>query len=547
MKKLAVMYLRLSRDDGEEIESNSISSQRELIKAYGKQHGLNISCEYVDDGVSGATFNRPSFKRMMEDLEKGKIETIVVKDLSRFGRDYNETGKYLQKIFPEKKVRFISINDNYDSMNADANDTHLVLPIKNFINDSYCRDISMKVKSSQQMKRKKGEFIGAFAPFGYKKNPNDKHQLIIDQEVKGIIETIFNKKVDGYSSSSIAKYLNELGIVTPARHREKKLGDSVGFVGKDKKWDAKMINRIISNPVYIGTLEQGKQMKLNYKSDKRIDIKKEDWVVIENAHKGIISQSIFAIANEMLLRDVNSRGIPGLFSGMLFCKDCGSQMIRRVVKYKDKTNVFYICGSHNDSGECSRHSVKEDELKDVVEHLLNDFLHYNERIYHHALRQDFNSIEFKAEVEDLLQEKKKYETLRQSLFMDLEDDLITEEEFNRFRASYALKIKEISVQIENKNKIMNEVQEKIRNRQWLIDLDELKEDGKLDRKRLVYLVNRIKIGEEKKISVVFNHMDELNALETLIKQAQIKEKSKEGKLIAFPLNRVSGDEVVCHG
>ena len=547
MKKLAVMYLRLSRDDGEEIESNSISSQRELIKAYGKQHGLNIACEYVDDGVSGATFNRPSFKRMMEDLEKGKIETIVVKDLSRFGRDYIETGKYLQKIFPEKKVRFISINDNYDSMNADANDTHLVLPIKNFINDSYCRDISMKVKSSQQMKREKGEFIGAFAPFGYKKNPKDKHQLIIDQEVKGIVETIFNKKVEGYSSNAIAKFLNELGIITPARHKENELGDSVGFTGKDRKWNAKMINRIISNPVYVGTLEQGKQMKLNYKSDKRIDIKKEDWVVIENAHKGIVSQSIFAIANEMLLRDVNSRGVPSLFSGMLFCKDCGSQMIRRVVKFKDNTNVFYICGSHNDSGECSRHSIKEEELKDVVEHLLNDFLHYNERIYHHALRQDFNSIEFKAEVNDLLGEKKKYETLRQSLFMDLEDDLITEEEFNRFRANYAAKIKEISIQIENKNRMMNEVQDKIRNRQWLIDLDELKEDGELDRRRLVYLVNRIKIGEDKKISVVFNHMEELNALETIIKQAQLNQKSKDGKIYVFPLARVSGDGVAYYG
>ncbi len=547
MKKLAVMYLRLSRDDGEEVESNSISSQRELIKAYGKQHGLNISCEYVDDGVSGATFNRASFKRMMEDLEKGKIETIVVKDLSRFGRDYIETGKYLQKIFPEKKVRFISINDNYDSFNADANDTHLVLPIKNFINDSYCRDISMKVKSSQQMKREKGEFIGAFAPFGYKKNPKDKHQLIIDQEVKGIVETIFNKKVEGYSSNAIAKFLNELGIITPARHKENELGDSVGFTGKDRKWNAKMINRIISNPVYVGTLEQGKQMKLNYKSDKRIDIKKEDWVVIENAHKGIVSQSIFAIANEMLLRDVNSRGVPSLFSGMLFCKDCGSQMIRRVVKYKDNTNVFYICGSHNDSGECSRHSIKEEELKDVVEHLLNDFLHYNERIYHYALRQDFNSIEFKAEVNDLLGEKKKYETLRQSLFMDLEDDLITEEEFNRFRANYAAKIKEISIQIENKNRMMNEVQDKIRNRQWLIDLDELKEDGELDRRRLVYLVNRIKIGEDKKISVVFNHMEELNALETIIKQAQLNQKSKDGKIYVFPLARVSGDGVAYYG
>ncbi len=547
MKKLAVMYLRLSRDDGEEVESNSISSQRELIKVYGKQHGLDISCEYVDDGVSGATFNRPSFKRMMEDLEKGKIGTIVVKDLSRFGRDYIEAGKYIQKIFPEKKIRFISINDNYDSMSADTNDTHLVLPIKNFINDSYCRDISMKVKSSQQMKRQKGEFIGAFAPFGYKKNPNNKHQLIIDQDVKGIIETIFIKKVEGYSSNAIAKYLNELGIITPSRHKENELGESVGFIGKERKWDTKMVNRIISNNVYIGTLEQGKQMKLNYKSDKKVDIKKEDWVVVENAHKGIVTSSLFSIANEMLLRDVNSRGVPSLFSGMLFCKDCGSQMVRRVVKYKDRTNVYYICGNHNDSGQCSRHSVKEDELKAVVEHLLNEFLHYNERIYRNALRQDFHSIEFTAEVEDLVQEKKKYETLRQSLFMDLEDDLITEEEFNRFRASYASKIKEISIQIENRNKMMNDIQEKIRNRQWLIDLNELKKESELDRKRLVYLVNRIKIGENKKISVMFNHMEELNALETLMKQAQIKNEEKDDKIIVFPLSRVSGDGVAYYG
>lgn len=547
MKKLVAMYLRLSRDDGEEVESNSIFSQRELIKVYGKQHGLDISSEYVDDGVSGATFNRPSFKRMMDDLEKGKIGTIIVKDLSRFGRDYIEAGKYIQKIFPEKKIRFISINDNYDSMSADTNDTHLVLPIKNFINDSYCRDISMKVKSSQKMKREKGEYIGSFAPFGYKKNPKDKHYLIIDQDVKGVIQLIFNKKVDGYSSNAIAKYLNELGVVTPARHKENEYGESVGFVGKQHKWDAKMINRIIGNSVYVGTLEQGKQMKLNYKSEKRIDIKKDDWVVIKNAHKGIISQSVFSIANEMLLRDLNSRGVPSLFSGMLFCKDCGSQMVRRVVKYKGKATVYYICGTHNDGGECSRHSVKEDELQGVVKHLLDEYLHYNERLYRYALRQDFSSIEFKTDVEDLIQEKKKYETLRQSLFMDLEDELITEEEFNRFRANYAKKIKDITSQIEKKKILMNEIHEKIKNRQWLIDLDELKEGNCLERKRLVCLVNRIKIGEGKKISVVFNHMEELNALETLIKQAQLKENAKEGKVLSFPLQRVSGDGVAFYG
>ena len=179
MKKIeAYMYLRLSRDDGDEGESNSIGNQRELIKSYANKAGFEIIKEYIDDGFTGSNFNRPDFKRMLNDLEQKRCKTIIVKDLSRFGRDYIESGKFLQKTFPQMGVRFISVNDNYDSENADVNDTHLILPIKNFINDSYCRDISMKVKSSQKTKRQRGEFIGAFAPYGYKKNNKKKKNEI---------------------------------------------------------------------------------------------------------------------------------------------------------------------------------------------------------------------------------------------------------------------------------------------------------------------------------------------------------------------------------
>lgn len=547
MNKKIAMYLRLSRDDGEEQESNSISSQREIIKNYAKQHGLKIDCEYVDDGISGATFNRPSFKKMMADLEKGKINTIVVKDLSRFGRDYIEAGKYIQKIFPEKKVRFISINDNYDSIKADTNDTHLILPIKNFINDSYCRDISMKVKSSLNTKREKGEFIGSFAPFGYLKNPSNKYELIIDYDVKPIIETIFNKKVDGYSSNAIAKYLNEVGALTPAYRKEQLHGECLGFVAKGKKWNSKMINRIISNKVYVGTLEQGKQVKLNYKSDKRINVREEDWFVIHDAHKSIISSSVFEIANEMMLRDLASRGIPSLFSGMLFCSDCGSQLIKRTLSYKGKKTVHYICGHYNSCGECSRHSIKEEELSKVIWHMLNDFLSYSERIHRKALTQDLSKIDFNVEVDDLLNEKKKYEMLRQSLFMDLEDDLINEDEFNRYRTRYAKQIKEVSNQIKTKQERMQKLKEKILNKQWLVDMEELKETKSLTRKHLVYLVKKIKVAENKKINIEFNNMKELDVLEELLRKAIETKKKIENKRVLFPLAKDIKAEVAYYG
>lgn len=536
MKNIACMYLRLSREDGDSSESNSISNQRQIIKSYAKENDIKLSYEYVDDGFSGSNFDRPHFKNMIDDLNKGKFNIIIVKDLSRFGRDYIESGKYLQKIFPEKGVRFISVNDNYDSENADMSDTHLILPIRNFINDSYCRDISMKVKSSKTVKRKNGEFIGAFAPFGYKKDDKDKHKLVIDKEVSHIIERIFNMKIEGYSSKAIADFLNSIGTITPSKHKENN-GDNfnTGFVVKNAKWDAKMINRIISNKVYIGVLEQGKTTKLNYKSKKEIDVSKEDWIVIQNAHEPIISKSIFLLANKMLLRDVKqSQDKPCVLSGMLYCKDCGSPMVRRKVKSKDGYNIFYICSEYNNTGDCSRHSIKEEYIIKATIHALNDYLSKYNELLKKVSAIDVSKLTLKVDFDSLNAEKKKYERLRQSLYMDLEEELITTEEFDRFRKNYLLKIKEIEKQIITKQNIVEELKAKINDKGSLVsDIVPNIDSNNLNRLSLVSFVDRIEIGEDGAINFVFNNVETMNLLEAIVESGKNTETKKDNKPISM--------------
>lgn len=536
MKNIACMYLRLSREDGDSSESNSISNQRQIIKSYAKENDIKLSYEYVDDGFSGSNFDRPHFKNMIDDLNKGKFNIIIVKDLSRFGRDYIESGKYLQKIFPEKGVRFISVNDNYDSENADMSDTHLILPIRNFINDSYCRDISMKVKSSKEVKRKNGEFIGAFAPFGYKKDDKDKHKLVIDKEVSHIIERIFNMKIEGYSSKAIADFLNSIGTITPSKHKENN-GDNfnTGFVVKNAKWDAKMINRIISNKVYIGVLEQGKTTKLNYKSKKEIDVSKEDWIVIQNAHEPIISKSIYLLANKMLLRDVKqSKDKPCILSGMLYCKDCGSPMVRRKVKAKDGYNIFYICSEYNNTGDCSRHSIKEEYIIKATIHALNDYLSKYNELLEKVSTIDVSKLTLNVDFDSLNAEKKKYERLRQSLYMDLEEELITTEEFEKFRNNYLIKIREIEKQIITKQNIVEELKAKINDKGSLVsDIVPNVDSDNLNRLSLVSFIDRIEIGEDNEIHFVFNNIETVHLLEAIVEGEKESNKKDGSKLISI--------------
>lgn len=537
--KQACMYLRLSKEDGEQSESNSISNQRQIIKSFAQANEIDVCYEYVDDGYSGANFNRPDFKKMIRDMEDGLFSIIIVKDLSRFGRDYIESGKYLQKVFPEKNIRFISVNDNYDSENADVSDTHLILPIRNFINDSYCRDISMKVKSSKEVKRKNGQFIAAFAPFGYKKDVNDKHKLVVDTKVSHIVERIFQMKIDGYSSKAIADFLNSIGSTTPSRHKENSGENfSTGFVVKNSKWDSKTVNRVIQNKVYIGVLEQGKTAKLNYKSKKEVKVSKEDWIITEDAHEGIVSKSVFVLANKMLLRDVKkSKEKPHLLSGMLYCKDCGSAMIRRKISAKGKDSIFYICSNYNNGGDCSRHSIKEEYILNSTGQAMNEHLGKFKELLQEASRLDISKLNIRVDFESLYSEKKKYETLRQSLYMDLEDELITTEEFDRFRKNYLVKIKEVEKQIETKKTIEKELRDTIQNSGSLVSSLIPKDREELNRFSVVSFLDRITVGENEELGFVFNDIETVNVLKALLEKA--KEDKEECCEIQKPSKLVS--------
>ena len=537
-KTKAYMYLRLSRDDGDEGESNSITNQRELIKSYADKAGFKIIKEFIDDGYTGSNFDRPDFKRMINDLEKKDCKTIIVKDLSRFGRDYIESGKFLQKTFPQMGVRFISVNDNYDSESADVSDTHLILPIKNFINDSYCRDISMKVKSSQKTKRQRGEFIGAFAPYGYKKNKKQKNHLIVDRNVSHIIRKIFEMKIEGYSSKVIADELNKLGIQTPGTYKESQGSNySTGFASNKNKWQAKMINRIIENRVYIGVLEQGKRTKLNYKSNKEIKVLEEDWIKVEGTHEAIVTETMFNVANKMMGRDIlNRKSKPDFLTGLLYCADCGNQLIRRRQKTKDGYKIYYICGLYNRGNGCSRHSIREEEILSSLDFILRQHIKYQEELFTRIRETDLSKTKYQLDLDDLIADTKKYETLRKSLYLDLEDGLIDEDEFQSFRKSYQLKIKDIEGQMISRKKAYEDLKDILSSKEnWLTDLEKYKNIESIDRQTLALFVDRILVEEKdqegrSKIAVFFNDMEKLDILKRIISGVK---KGNASNLISF--------------
>lgn len=292
----AAEYSRLSRDDGDKAESNSITSQKEIIRDYVRQHPeFVIVKEYADDGYSGVNFERPGFKQMMEDIKAKKIDCVICKDLSRFARNYIDAGRYLEKIFPFMGVRFIAINDSYDSCGEKAQSDALIVPFKNLINDAYCRDISVKIRSQLDIKRKMGDFIGAFAPYGYRKDEANRNRLVVDEEAARTVELIFSLRIQGLCNSAIADRLNSMGILSPMEYKQAQgLNYSCGFRSNEQaQWSPMLVKRILSNEIYIGTLIQHKSGTPNHKIKKRVEYDRDEWIVIEESHEPIICRSDF--------------------------------------------------------------------------------------------------------------------------------------------------------------------------------------------------------------------------------------------------------------
>lgn len=254
-------YVRLSHEDGDREESNSVTGQKDLIRDFFSRRPEFLECGMkVDDGFSGSSFERPAFQEMMADVKAGKIDCIVVKDLSRFGRNYLDAGEYIEKIFPFLGIRFIAINDNYDSLNGNPESDELIIPFKNLINEAYCRDSSIKIRSQLEIKRRRGDFIGSFAVYGYRKDPDNRHRLAVDSFVADVVRDIFRWKLEGVSAADIADRLNKDGILSPMEYKKQQgLRFATPFrVNARSLWNATGILRILKNPVYMGVLEQGK-------------------------------------------------------------------------------------------------------------------------------------------------------------------------------------------------------------------------------------------------------------------------------------------------
>lgn len=365
----AALYCRLSVDDGNFGGSVSIETQKILLEQYCKDHKITDYKFYCDDGCSGTNFDRPSFKKMLSDIDEGKINLVIVKDLSRFGRNYVEAGMYVQR-FTDSNIRFIAADDNYDSL---VNSDDLLFPIKNVVNEMYARDVSKKTKAAKKAKARDGQFIGSKAPFGYKIDPNDRHHLIVDEPAAQVVKRIFRLASEGVGYNKMAKIIREEKVLTPIAYFNLNNPDyfKSDYWRKEFDWHVTSIRAILNNEVYLGKLVYGKQRNKSMKSKEKVRNPKEDWIVVENCHEPIITQELWDTVHKIL----NAKHRPAkagevqMFAGLLYCSDCGHCLTYSQKQRKDGSyHGAYSCWMYKTHGKeyCASHYITFDTIYELV-------------------------------------------------------------------------------------------------------------------------------------------------------------------------------------
>ena len=450
----AALYVRLSREDGDKEESDSVGNQRELLASFVR---LEADIEpydiYTDDGYSGTNFERPAFQRMMEDVKNHVVNCVIVKDLSRFGRNYIEVGQYIEKIFPFMNVRFISVNDMLDSVKNPQAMNNLIVPFKNIINDEYCRDISNKVRSSLDLKRRQGKFIGSFAAYGYQKDPEDHHHLVIDEEAAAVVRQIFQWFVSGTSILGIARRLNELGIPNPTAYKK---GCGLHYAhstgeANDGFWPDSSVRRILKNQVYTGCLVQGKNRIKSYKLKVSEAVPRDKWLISPDTHEPIIDRELFEKAQSLFERDMRASPQTGqvtLLSGLMKCADCGRAMNRKLISQPNRDYSYYICSTFKkmNRGACTKHSIRSDRVEEIVLETLRrqidvavemDSLIARINASVRANRSNQCLMRALAQKEN---EKASLEKMKLALYPDWKNGDLTREEYQQLRADFDRRI-----------------------------------------------------------------------------------------------------------
>lgn len=441
----AGLYIRLSREDGDKLESESVSSQRAILEHFlSERPDIFPNDFYIDDGWSGTDFDRPSFQRLLADITAKKINCVVVKDLSRFGRNYVEAGKYLETVFPLFRVRFIAVNDQIDSVRNPSSVNNVLVPFKNIMNDEYCRDISMKVRSALDVRRKQGKFIGSFAAYGYKKDEADHNKLVVDDEAADCVRMIFRKFLEGYSILGIARGLNEAGVPNPSAYRAQKgLCRSV----KGRLWSDSTVRRILTNELYLGNLVQKKNEVVSYKIHVAKPVEAENRIVVEGTHEAIISKEDFEKVRSLLRRDTRTGAGGGklsVLSGFLKCADCGRAMQKRTVKQPYRTYEYYCCSTYKKlhSKACTKHAIRAEAVEKAVLDALNEYIRLAvdfEKLLERVRREQTKSGAPKRLNEELARSEgalSKANALLLDLYPDYKSGILSREQYFALKEKY---------------------------------------------------------------------------------------------------------------
>ena len=363
----AGLYIRLSKEDESEGPSQSDQNQESLLREYVQQHRLSVYDTYIDDGWSGTNFDRPAFQRMIADIEAKKVNMVITKDLSRLGRDYILTGHYMERYFPEHRVRYISLLDGIDTgVDSTAND---ITPFRAIMNDMYAKDISKKIKSVKRDKQRKGQFIGGKPVYGYKMHPTEKNKIVIDEEVAPIVRRIFALALSGMSCRNIATLLNQEGVPTPATYAGLPVARPGPYTGL---WSSERISDMLQNETYIGNMVQGRSVKISYKSKKCLKQNPANWVVVEGTHEPLVDRETFQKVRMLVnsRRHTRSRTYDFLLKGLIFCHECGYPLtVLNRKNSKGEDVLYFVCRTYQrftKAGVCTCHSIKEKTVTDVV-------------------------------------------------------------------------------------------------------------------------------------------------------------------------------------
>jgi DNA invertase Pin-like site-specific DNA recombinase/uncharacterized protein YdbL (DUF1318 family) len=529
----AAAYIRLSYTNDRSTESDSVGNQRRIIEDFvARNPDISLVEEKVDDGYTGLLFDRPAYKEMMEDITAGKINCVIVKDLSRLGREYIETGRYLRRIFPAYGVRFISITDNIDT-SREQNSDDLTISIRNIMNESYSRDISVKTRTALDVKRRNGDFVGAFTVYGYLKSEDSRNRLVPDPYAGNVVRDIFRMRLDGMSAAKIAGKLNSLGILSPLAYKKRCGLPHARNNYADREgcgWSATTVIRILSDETYTGTLVQGKTGTPHYKIKEPELRPSSEWIRTPDAHEALISRQDFDLVQR--IRQLDTRSAPDaetvhLFSGLLICGCCGGPMSRKINRAGGREYVYYYCPTGKKHG-CERPvMVKESSLVGCVTETVKGYIANVSSLeallkstdaasINRALTEEYRS--HLAENERKLAQITRY---RANLYESLTEGIITKSEYASLKELYARQEETVQESIRLLHEKLDAVRENRdeRNR-WIRQFTEFAGLETLDRRAVVQMIRNITVLGKNEIRISFVYEDEYRRALNLLDQAR---------------------------